>query len=96
MQFVTLSIIIIFNVKPLDGLDFFGESYYFQGEYRFTPKWVGLLRYDALFTDRSDRDGSHWVALNPTARNGLEHSRFAKDITSWGCVECYAAIYAPC
>lgn len=70
-----------FNVKPLDGLDFFGESYYFQGEYRFTPKWVGLLRYDALFTDRSDRDGSHWAALNPTARNGLEHSRFAKDIT---------------
>ncbi len=70
-----------FNVRPLNGLDFFGESYYFQGEYRFTPKWVGLLRYDALFTDRSDRDGSRWAALNPAARNGLEHSRFAKDIT---------------
>lgn len=70
-----------FNVKPLNGLDFFGESYYFQGEYRFTPKWVGILRYDALFTDRSDRDGSHWAAMSPATRSGLEHSRFAKDIT---------------
>lgn len=69
-----------FHVKTLDGLNFFGESFYFQGEYRFTPKWEGILRYDVLFTDRSDRDGSRWAAQNP-ARAGQEHSRFAKDIT---------------
>ncbi len=62
----------------LDNLDFYGESYYFQGEYRFTPKWEAIVRYDALFTDRADRDGSKF------ARNvgGIApaHSRFAKDI----------------
>ena len=66
--------------NPLNGLDFFGESFYFQGEYRFTPKWEGFVRYDVLFTDRSDRDGSKWAAHAPH-RAGLEHSRFAKDIT---------------
>ncbi|MBX3615957.1 hypothetical protein [Nitrosomonas sp.] len=69
-----------FRVPALNGLDFIGESYYFQGEYRFTPKIEGILRYDALFIDRSDRDGSRWAAQNP-ARHGLEHSRFARDIT---------------
>ena len=69
-----------FNTGALNGLDFFGESYYFQGEYRFTPKLEGILRYDALFTDRSDRNGSEWAAQNPM-RQGLEHTRFAKDIT---------------
>lgn len=64
---------------PLKGLHFVGESYYFQGEYRFTPKLEGVLRYDALFTDRSDRSGSDWAVLN--SRPGLEHSRFARDIT---------------
>lgn len=48
--------------------------------YRFTPNWEGFLRYDALFIDRSDRDGSDWVAKNPGGRSGLGHSRFAKDI----------------
>ena len=69
-----------FKAPVLKGLHFVGESYYFQGEYRFTPKLEGILRYDALFTDRSDRSGSDWAALNP-ARQGLEHSRFARDIT---------------
>gem|GEM_PF-52877 len=70
-----------FQNPNLNGLHVVGESYYFQGEYRFTPKWEGILRYDALFTDRSDRNGSDWVAENPARRHGLEHSRFAKDIT---------------
>lgn len=70
-----------FQNRNLNGLHFVGESYYFQGEYRFTPKWEGILRYDALFTDRSDRNGSDWVAQNPVGRNGLGHTRFAKDIT---------------
>lgn len=57
--------------NPVNGLNVFGESFYFQGEYRFTPKWEGIVRYDVLFTDRSDRDGS---------RSAVPHSRFAKDI----------------
>jgi len=64
--------------------DFYGESFYFQGEYRFTPKFEGILRYDVLFTDRNDRDGkeykakadNHFGQFAPPA-----HSRFAKDIT---------------
>ena len=69
-----------FKNNRLDGQHFVGESYYFQGEYRFTPNWEGFLRYDALFIDRSDRDGSDWVAKKSSGRSGLEHSRFAKDI----------------
>lgn len=66
-----------FNNPLLNGLDsFYGESYYFQGEYRFTPKWEGIVRYDALFTDRDDRDGSRFAS-----KWGVPaHSRFAKDI----------------
>lgn len=64
----------------IDGTNFFGESFYFQGEYRFTPKWEGIVRYDVLYTDRSDRDGSRWAAQSPTLQ-GLEHSRYARDIT---------------
>ncbi|MBY0475265.1 MAG: OprO/OprP family phosphate-selective porin [Nitrosomonas sp.] len=63
--------------RGLNGIDIVGESYYFQGEYRFTPKWEGIVRYDALFTDRSDRDGSEFAKLT----GGISHTRFAKDIT---------------
>lgn len=63
--------------NPLNGLDFFGESFYFQGEYRFTPKWEAILRYDVLFTDRDDRDGKRYAA----ATGGPAYSRFAKDVT---------------
>ncbi len=69
-----------FNSKILDGLNLYGESYYFQGEYRFTPRLEGIVRYDALFTDRSDRSGNHWAAQSPM-RQGLEHTRYARDIT---------------
>ncbi len=57
--------------SALNGLDVIGESYYFQGEYRFTPKWEGIVRYDAYFFDRSDRDGSN---------SRVPHSRYARDI----------------
>lgn len=61
----------------LNGQDFFGESYYIQGEYRFTPKWEGFIRYDVLYTDRSDRNGKEFAAKF----GATPHSRFAKDIT---------------
>lgn len=67
--------------NPLNGLNFYGESFYVQGDYRFTPKWGGFVRYDVLFTDRSDRDGKKWVAQDPASREGLEHSRYALDFT---------------
>ena len=66
-----------FNNRNLDSQDFTGESFYFQGVYRFSTKWEALLRYDVLFTDRKDRDGKEWAAAT-----GLpSYSRFARDIT---------------
>lgn len=66
-----------FGVSSLN-LDFIGESYYFQGIYRFTPKWEGVLRYDALYTNRADRSGHDYAAS--TGRPAF--SRFAKDLTT--------------
>lgn len=65
-----------FGVSPL-ALDFYGESYYFQGVYRFTPAWEAIIRYDVLYTNRDDRSGNKWAA----ATGGSAHNRFAKDIT---------------
>ncbi len=67
-----------FNVPAFDALDFYGESFYFQGQYRFNPKWEAILRYDVLFIDRSDRSGKKSAA----ASGRPAHSRFAKDITA--------------
>ncbi len=65
-----------FGHPMLNGLDFYGESYYFQGEYRFTPKWEGIVRYDAYYANRADRDGSEFAK-----HTGMPaHGRFAKDI----------------
>lgn len=71
------------SARLLNGQDFFGESYYIQGEYRFTPKWEGFLRYDALFADRADRNGKDFVELVKEQAGIVRpgHSRFAKDIT---------------
>lgn len=68
-----------FGISPL-ALDFYGESYYFQGAYRLTPAWEAFVRYDVLHTDRDDRDGSKWAA-SASSRGRPAHTRFAKDIT---------------
>ena len=66
-----------FGDQMFDSQDFYGESFYFQGEYRFSHKWEALMRYDVLFTNRNDRDGSKYAALT-----GLPaYTRFAKDLT---------------
>jgi hypothetical protein len=46
-------------------IDFFGmadksrsEGIYLQGQYRLTPEWTGLLRYDLSYGDRNDRGDS--------------------------------------
>lgn len=68
------------NFGAIPHLNFTGESYYFQGVYRFTPEWEGIVRYDALFTDSDDRNGKKWAA-SPAGMGRPAHSRFAKDIT---------------
>ncbi|MCP5419668.1 MAG: hypothetical protein H6970_04750 [Gammaproteobacteria bacterium] len=61
----------------LPDTDFTGQSYYLQGTYKFAPRWEGLLRYDVLYWDTDDRDGSKFAELT-----GLPaHSRFSKDWT---------------
>jgi len=57
---------------------FTGESYYLQAAYRFRPDWEVFLRYDALFTDRSDRDGSDYEERTTVPG----YNRFAKDWTA--------------
>lgn len=70
-----------FVARP--DLNFTGESYYFQGIYRFTPNWEGVLRYDAYYADRDDRDGKDFARGIPSNLQSYapDHSRFAKDIT---------------
>jgi hypothetical protein len=60
---------------PLGEFD--GESYYFQVQYRFNPSWQVVARYDALFPDRDDRDGTEFKAQTGRPAN----TRFAKDWT---------------
>ncbi|MCM8594157.1 hypothetical protein [Accumulibacter sp.] len=54
-----------------------GESYYIQGTYRLASQWEALLRYDAYYADRNDRDGEDFAAA--TRRPAF--SRFARDWT---------------
>lgn len=61
----------------LESRDNEGESFYLQGQYRFHPRWELVVRYDALFNDRGDRDGSRYAAET----GGPAFTRFAKDIT---------------
>ncbi|MBK1722469.1 hypothetical protein [Thiocystis violacea] len=60
----------------LPDTSYVGESYYLQAAYRFAPQWETVVRYDRLYWDREDRDGSAFAALT-----GLPaHRRFAKDL----------------
>jgi hypothetical protein len=58
-------------------MSFTGESYYVQGTYRFTPTLEGLVRYDALFTNKNDRNGEEFARIFDRPA----HSRFAIDWT---------------
>jgi hypothetical protein len=62
---------------PPRDRDVEGEGYYVEGTYRLTPRWEVMLRYDASFADRNDRDGSEYQAR--TGRPSYE--RFSKDWT---------------
>jgi hypothetical protein len=69
------------NFVAFKDMNIWGESYYFQGAYRFTPDWEGFVRYDVYLADKSDPHGTKWVAEQPVQRAGQGFSRFAKDIT---------------
>lgn len=54
------------------------ESFYVQGQYRFTQDWTALLRYDSFTANVKDRDGSATALLT-----GLPRQRFfAHDLTA--------------
>ncbi len=56
-----------------------GESFYIQGTYKFTHYLEGLLRYDQLSVDKSDKNGRKFATRSLTGAPG--YSRFAKDLT---------------
>lgn len=62
---------------PGFDFDIVGESYYIQGIYRIDPHWEMVVRYDVLYSDVDDRDGT-----KTEAATGLpSHLLFAKDWT---------------
>jgi hypothetical protein len=61
----------------LPNVDVTGQSYYLQGTYRFAPEWEALLRWDVLYQDRDDKDGSRFEAITGQPR----YTQFAKDLT---------------
>jgi len=57
--------------------DIVGEGYYAQAIYRLDPHWEAVLRYDVLYHDRDDRDGTEFKAETGFPAN----LQFAKDWT---------------
>ena len=53
------------------------ESFYLQAEYRATPEWTWVVRYDQLFLDLDDRNGKKTEALFGKPA----HTQYAKDLT---------------
>ena len=63
--------------SPDFDIDIVGESYYVQGIYRIDPHWEMVVRYDVLYSDVDDRDGTKFEA----ATGFPSHLQFAKDWT---------------
>lgn len=61
----------------LPNRDYWGESYYVQGTYRFAADWEAFLRYDVLCWHQSDCGGKQWEARTgePAAM------QFGKDVS---------------
>jgi len=54
------------------------ESYYLQGTYKVLPKLEMLVRYDAEFNDRDDRNGNAYAAAK---KGNLNFTQYTKDWT---------------
>jgi hypothetical protein len=56
------------------------EAWYVQATRRLQNGWGIYLRYDVLYLDKDDRDGTEFASSPQIAQLGLpDHSRFAKD-----------------
>jgi len=64
-----------FTPTPLTNTS---ESFYVQGEYRFTDAVTGVLRYDVFHVSREDRDGKALAQMTGLPR----HRFFARDLTA--------------
>jgi len=64
---------------PGFDFDIVGESYYIQGIYRIDPHWEMVVRYDVLYSDVDDRDGTKTEANSQGVTPS--HLLFAKDWT---------------
>jgi len=63
----------IFTVRPQSTI----ESFYIQGQYRLSPEWDLVLRYDELYLDKSDPDG----VINNALFGKPRHAFYSKDWT---------------
>jgi hypothetical protein len=56
------------------------ENFYVQGEYRFTPDFSAVLRYDVFHASRDDREGRELSRLS----GGMApaHRFYARDLTA--------------
>lgn len=58
------------------------EAWYVQLTRRFTPAWQGYLRYDVLYLNKDDRNGSAFIQEPFVTFSGIpSYHRFAKDWT---------------
>jgi len=75
--------LVTINGAPVLATDRRTDGAYLQGDYRITPQWSVMARYDTFFLNRNDRDGSEFAAANPGTNR---HSQFAHDVAvgaSW-------------
>lgn len=56
------------------------ESYYVQGTYKILPKLEMVLRYDAAFNDRNDRNGKDFF-IDSKGTKGPNFTQYTKDWT---------------
>ncbi len=64
----------------LSNTDHWTEAWYAQATRRFPGNWQGFLRYDVLYLDKDDKNGSIFASDPGIAFLGFQpYSRFAKD-----------------
>jgi len=65
---------------PMGSTDNTTEAWYIQATRRLGNGWQGYLRYDVLYYDKEDKDGTNFAGNPFVAVLGFpDHSRFARD-----------------